>query len=388
MARPMAFWCGGLVLAALAGCPPGNQHGADSGDGGSADAGPVNTVIPSCDYDTDCAVGVCFNGGCIEDPVPAPGCVPDMWTGVGKWWEIDTFTNLLSLQAREKAVQLVSSIDSDVPTAVKGDAGRLRQIITNIVGNAIKFTPKGTVTLHIRKDQEDANSATLRFQVNDSGIGIPVDKLEHIFEPFTQVDSSTTRKFGGTGLGLAICKRLAELMGGSIGAESTEGEGSTFWFTVVLEKMTESDHGSPQPISAPRLNVEIQATGSGTRLLLAEDDPIAQKLLLVLLSRYGYDVDAACNGKEALLALQNNDYALVLMDCMMPEISGYEATAVIRNPASAVRRHDIPVIALTGNAMKEDQARCIAAGMNDHLPKPLILGDLLLKLDYWLKAKV
>ena len=295
--------------------------------------------------------------------------------------------NLLSLSARGKAVQLVSSIDSDVATVLKGDAGRLRQLITNIVGNAIKFTPKGTVTLHIRKDQEDENSTTLRFQVSDSGIGIPADKLEHIFEPFTQVDSSTTRKFGGTGLGLAICKRLAELMGGSIGAESTEGEGSTFWFTVVFEKMTERDHGSPQPISAPRLNVEIQATESGTRLLLAEDDPIAQKLVLALLSRYGYDVDVACNGKEALLALQNNDYALVLMDCMMPEMNGYEATAAIRDPASPVRRHDIPVIAFTGNAMKEDRDRCLAAGMNDYLSKPFVLKDLLAKLDVWLKTK-
>ncbi|GFE58323.1 PocR ligand-binding domain-containing protein [Geobacter sp. AOG1] len=295
--------------------------------------------------------------------------------------------NLLSLQAREKAVLLVSSIDSDVPTAVKGDAGRLRQIITNIVGNAIKFTPKGTVTLHIRKDQEDANSATLRFQVNDSGIGIPVDKLEHIFEPFTQVDSSTTRKFGGTGLGLAICRRLAELMGGSIGVESTEGEGSTFWFTVVLEKLVQGELVPPKPISAPDPAIKRQAVGSRISLLLAEDDPTTQQLVRALLGRYGYDVDVASNGKKALLALEEADYGLVLMDCMMPEMNGYEATAIIRDPTSPVRRHDIPVIALTGNAMKDDFDRCIAAGMNDHLSKPFALKDLLAKLDAWLNTK-
>ena len=295
--------------------------------------------------------------------------------------------NLLSLHAREKAVKLTSSIDNEVPTTLKGDAGKLRQIIVNLVGNAIKFTPKGSVTLTIRKDAEDEHSATLRFQVSDSGIGIAADKLEHIFESFTQVDSSTSRKFGGTGLGLAICKRLAQLMGGSIGVESIEGEGSIFWFTVMLEKQDKRANASPPPSSAQSRSVGVREAGSEIRLLLAEDDPTTQSIVPKLLRNYGYLVDVAGNGREALLELENNDYALVLMDCMMPEINGYEATAVIRNPASAVRRHDIPVIALTGNAMKEDHDRCIAAGMNDHLSKPLILGDLLVKLEYWLNTQ-
>lgn len=151
--------------------------------------------------------------------------------------------------------------------------------------------------------------------------------------------------------------------------------------------MTERDHWSPQPASAPPLDVQMQATGGGTRLLLVEDEPIAQQLLAVLLGKYGYEVDVASNGKEALLALQNKDYALVLMDCMMPEMNGYEATAVIRDPASAVRRHDIPVIALTGNAMREDRDMCLKAGISDHLPKPVAFADLLAKLDVWLKKK-
>jgi PAS domain S-box-containing protein len=302
---------------------------------------------------------------------------------------ISDIINLMSLQSREKGVKLTSSIDTEVPTALKGDPGRLRQLITNIVGNAVKFTPKGTVALHIRKDTEDEHTATLRFLVRDSGIGIAADKLEHIFEPFTQADCSTTRKFGGTGLGLAICKRLAELMGGRIGAESIEGQGSTFWFTAVMEKQV-VDRDALQCVSTPDIREKgLSRKGSGKanngiRILLTEDDPTAQNVVSRLLKNYGYLVDVAGDGKAALQALQKNDYALVLMDCMMPDISGYEVTAVIRDPASAVCRHDIPVIALTGNAMKEDRDWCIAAGMDDHLPKPLILVDLLAKLEKWL----
>lgn len=295
---------------------------------------------------------------------------------------------LQSFSAREKGVELTSSIDAEVPTTLRGDVGRLRQIITNLVGNAIKFTPKGTVTLQIRKDAEDEQTATLRFLVRDSGIGIAADKMDHIFESFTQADCSTTRRYGGTGLGLAICRRLAALMGGRVGVESTEGEGSTFWFTVVMEKQSNVSLPLPSPTSLPSGSGKVSGTlcADGIHILLIEDDPNAQKILPKLLKHYGYLVDVVGDGKEALLALEKNDYALVLMDCMMPEMSGYEVTAVIRDPASAVRRHDIPVIALTGNAMKQDRDRCIAAGMDDHLPKPLLLPDLLAKLEKWLKA--
>ncbi|MDD2540322.1 MAG: PAS domain S-box protein [Desulfuromonadaceae bacterium] len=310
--------------------------------------------------------------------------------------------NLMSLQALEKGIKLTSSIDDDVPVVLKGDPGRLRQIITNLVGNAIKFTPKGSVTLQTRKDSETEHSITLRFLIRDSGIGIAADKLEHVFDPFTQADSSTTRTYGGTGLGLAICKQLAALMNGSIGAESMEGHGSTFWFTAKMEKqrsdglqldlLTSSNgsgkddvtfdiHGSI-PVNHP---VAVGDETGITRILLTDDDPTARKIVPQLLKSYGYLVDVAVDGKEALQALEMHDYALVLMDCMMPEMNGFEVTAVIRDPASAVRRHDLPVIALTGNAMKRDRDRCIAAGMNDHLPKPLMLPDLLTMLEKWIK---
>jgi len=297
--------------------------------------------------------------------------------------------NLMSLQAREKGVKLTSSIDTEVPISLKGDAGRLRQILTNLIGNAIKFSPKGAVTLNTKKVTEDEQSVTLRFLVRDTGIGIAADKLEHIFEPFTQADSSTTRTYGGTGLGLSICKRLAELMGGSIGVESTEGEGSTFWFTVVMEKQMAGEAGQnifPVSIKHVVSPHPKMPAANGIRILLTEDDPTAQAIVPKLLKIYGYLVDVACDGKEALQALETNDYALVLMDIMMPEMNGYEVTAVIRDPSSAVRRHDIPIIALTGNDMKQDHDRCIAAGMDDHLPKPLLLPDLIAMLAKWLNV--
>lgn len=297
--------------------------------------------------------------------------------------------NLLSLSAREKALNLVTSIDSDVPTTLIGDAVRLRQIISNIVGNAIKFTSKGSVTLQIQKETEEENSVTLRFLIKDTGIGMAANKTAQIFHPFTQANSSITRTHGGTGLGLTISKRLSELMGGSIGVESTEGEGSTFWFTAVMEKQIKAGRDKrTASFSGAQLALHLpsKSTANGIRILLAEDDPRAQKIVPNLLKSYGYQVDVACCGKEAVQAMQNKDYELVLMDCMMPDMSGYEVTAIIRDPASPVRRHDIPIIALTGNVMKQDLDMCFAVGMNDHLPKPLILADLLTKLNTWLKA--
>ncbi len=329
---------------------------------------------------------------------------------------ISSAVKLLSLKARENRVIFTSSIAADVPSVLKGDARRLRQIVSNLVSNAIKFTTNGSIQLHVRKVGEDENSVTLSILVRDSGIGIAADKLEHIFEPFTQADSSTTRRYGGTGLGLAICKRLAELMGGMVTVESDEGKGSSFWLTVPLGKLAQStpellppvagndrggdsidcgvsacsiDQFHPQPdlpfMSLRTLEMEGGTDSNAIRLLLTEDDPNAQKIVPKLLRSYGYQVDVACNGKEALQALEINDYELVLMDCMMPEMNGYQVTAIIRDPSSSVRRHDIPVIAITGNAMKQDRDRCIAAGMNDHLPKPLLLPDLLVMLEKWLK---
>jgi len=293
--------------------------------------------------------------------------------------------NLLSLRTQEKGLELVSVIDPDVPKQLKGDAGRIRQILTNLLGNAIKFTAKGSVTLHIKKKCENETSATLRFLIRDTGIGIAADKLGMIFDPFTQADGSTTRSYGGTGLGLTISRQLAELMGGSIDVESVEGKGSTFWFDVMLEKQ-ERMAGVPQGCLDPGIRARSprqMPTVNNTRLLLVEDEPTNQMVIKSSLTKFGYHVDVANNGSEAINSLENNDYALVLMDCMMPVLNGYEATAVIRNKSSAVRNHAIPVIALTAKAFKEDRDICQAAGMNDFLSKPVYVTDLLAMLDKW-----
>jgi len=309
--------------------------------------------------------------------------------------ETTNTVNMLSLRAREKGLDLSALIDPDVPQFLKGDAGRLRQIITNLISNAVKFTAKGSILLHIRKEFEDEQHTTLRFLVRDSGIGIAPDKLDKIFEAFTQADGSTSRKFGGTGLGLTISRRLAELMGGAIGVESTVGEGATFWFTAVLEKQLEST--SLDPTSLSTLNVTTrppcQSGGDNSmenslRLLLAEDDLTNLKVTRSLLTKSELHLDVAVNGSVALKLLEQNDYDLVLMDCNLPVVNGYEATAVIRDQTSKVRNHAIPVIALTAKAFSEDRERCLEVGMNDYLTKPIEISNLLAVLDKWTKVAI
>lgn len=295
--------------------------------------------------------------------------------------------DLLQLQAREKGLKFCAKLDPDIPLLLQGDAVRLRQVLTNLIGNAIKFTPSGTIHVQIRNDGVDQEFTTLRFLVRDSGIGIAPDKLGLIFEPFMQVDGSSTRKYGGSGLGLAICRQLVALMGGDMGLESLEGKGSTFWFTVPLKILT--DIGSvlsPTSTLAGRLGKSAPA-GNGLPLLLAEDDPTSQKLVRAFLTKLGYAVDVAGNGHEVLKALHEKEYGLVLMDAMMPGMNGYEATAVIRDKESSVRNHDIPIIALTANAMNSDREKCLAAGMDDYLAKPLEFTDLVAMLDKWLGIK-
>lgn len=298
--------------------------------------------------------------------------------------ELSDSIDLLSFQAREKGLQLSLGIDPDVPLLLKGDSGRLRQIITNLIGNAVKFTECGSVTMDIHLETADEQNVVLLISVTDSGIGIPVDKLEYIFEPFTQGDESTTRRYCGTGLGLAICKQLAESMGGRIGVESVEGQGARFWFTALFEKLSEDDklQQTEQPELRAMLNPAAPALKNG-HILLAEDDPINQIITRDFLTRFGYSVDIAENGKEALRLLSTNDYHLVLLDCQMPEMGGLETTAAIRDPGSSVRNHKVPVIALTANAQQGDREMCLAAGMDDYLAKPLCIDSLAAVLSKW-----
>jgi len=291
---------------------------------------------------------------------------------------------ILLLQAREKGLELSYRIDPDIPLLLCGDAARLLQVLTNLIGNAIKFTPRGYVRIHIRKEREQQQHVTLRFMVSDSGIGMAADKQEQVFEPFFQADGSTTRTYGGSGLGLAICRQLIELMGGEIGLTSTDGEGSTFWFAVTLEKQNNADNVM-LPVACLDTHHGCAAPDLyGLPLLLAEDDPVNQTVIRAFLAKRGCSVDIACNGHEVLLALQEKDYALILMDCMMPGLNGYETTAAIRDDSSTMRNRAIPIIALTANAMQADREKCLSAGMDDYLAKPLEFSELDRMLEKWL----
>jgi CheY-like chemotaxis protein/HPt (histidine-containing phosphotransfer) domain-containing protein len=437
---------------------------------------------------------------------------------------LDKVTDFVAIKAHAKDLEYVAMVSPDVPSLLFGDPGRLRQILINLVNNATKFTEKGEVVVKATLENENARHATFRFSVTDTGIGIPKDRMDRLFKSFSQVDSSTTRKFGGTGLGLTISKQLAELMGGQIGVESEEGKGSTFWFTAVFEKQPEDRkekivvpnnikgkrilivddnatnryvlreqlnswecrHGETssgmQALEELRLAVDskdpyeiaildmqmpemdgetlgqkikqdpdlkntilVLLTSMGKRgdakrieeigfaayltkpvkqsqfydcittltstkkemlkdqpativtrhsiaedkkhkqrILLVEDNITNQKVALNILKRFGYNADAASNGKEAVKALEMIPYDIVLMDCQMPEMDGYEATGEIRNPESKVLDHNVPVIALTAHAMKGDREKCLEAGMDDYLCKPVNPQELCDILEKWI----
>ena len=437
---------------------------------------------------------------------------------------LEDINDLLAPRAQSKGLEYVSVVHPEVPSLLRGDPGRLRQIAINLVGNAIKFTLEGKVNLRVTVESENETGVVLRFEVADTGIGIPEDRQHGLFNAFTQADASTTSRFGGTGLGLSISKRLVEMMGGSIGVESTEGVGSVFSFTAVFEKgppqaaphaaptqeiggarilvvdenaasrhhlsslldewnwrhsevrdaesalgamrsaVTEGDpfriaildmhmagtNGEAlgerikdDPLLSETLLVMMTNFGSrgdverlgrvgfsaylrkpvkpsllhecllavhgntrspsnagggrmvtrftlaedrrrSVRILLAEDNPTNQEVAVGVLRKLGYNVDLVENGRDAIRALGSTDYDLVLMDCQMPEMDGYEATREIRNPASTTRNHDIPVIAMTAAAARNERAKCIEAGMNDHLAKPVSPDALGRMVERWL----
>jgi len=445
---------------------------------------------------------------------------------------LEDTTDLLAIRAANTGLELICRIDPEVPSYLKGDPGRLRQIIINLAGNSLKFTQKGEVVISAKLESDKDGFVTILFEIHDTGIGIPSARLDAVFAPFTQVDGSTTRKFGGTGLGLAICKQLAELMGGEIGVSSVEGKGSTFWFTARFEKQAPEDlktsevlmditgthilvvddnetnrllmttllnywgcryeaaadaesalallleaagRGDPfkialldqempvmdglelgrrikaDPLMASTLMVMVTSLAkrgdaatleqigfSGylakpvrqshlydcialvlgrtkrptdvskntegskgivtrhtvaeqaknrVRILLAEDNIINQKVAQSMLNKLGYKADVVADGQEAVRALEMIDYNLVFMDCQMPQMDGFEATGVIRDPGSNVMNHKVPIIAMTANAMKEDREKCIEAGMDDYLSKPVKKEALAEVLGKWLKEK-
>ncbi len=437
---------------------------------------------------------------------------------------IEDTAELLALRAEEKQLELICNVDPAIPKNLTGDSGRVRQIITNLAGNAIKFTQEGEIVLTATVKSLHQGSVVVLFEVSDTGIGIQEERLDAVFAPFTQAESSTTRKYGGTGLGLTICRQLAELMGGEIGVTSEYGKGSTFWFTVCFDLsaqgLTATD-GQPQrgfsntsvlviddnstsrtqlakrlegwgclcqTSSSAELGLKIlqEAARAGLpfhivlidhqmqglegvelgrqikadpelgsiamvllttlgrridtqlieqvgfvatttkplkqahlyeclsralgrqngitaepltlgqseqlpektwKILLAEDNIINQKVAQKMISSLGYNADVVANGIEAIQALEKIDYDLVLMDCQMPEMNGFLATMAIRGPDSSVRNHNVPIIAMTANAMAEDREECLKAGMDDYLSKPVNKSKLSEMLDKWLEKR-
>ena len=302
--------------------------------------------------------------------------------------------DLLALGAHEKGLELVCPVEPLVPSLLRGDPGRLRQILVNLGSNAVKFTTHGEIVIRASLENEDERNVTIRFSVSDTGIGIPANRQDILFSPFTQVDGSTTRKYGGTGLGLAISKQLTELMGGKIGVESEVGKGSTFWFTAVFEKRP-AGSGAADEKSAKiegegaveRSANELTISGKGNckiRILVVEDNPINQKVAQAMLSRMGFRTDVVADGREAVNVLQIIPYDLVLMDCQMPEMDGFEATRCIRSGASGVINPSISIIAMTASTMQSDRDMCIQAGMNDFIAKPVQKRELAEMLARWL----
>ena len=276
-------------------------------------------------------------------------------------------TAILSPRARAKALRFEVAVAGDVPARLVGDVDRLRQILLNLAGNAIKVTEAGAVVVAITREPP-ARPDAYRFVVRDTGIGIPPEALPRLFQPFTQVDASTARRFGGTGLGLAISRRLVELMGGEIGVTSVEGEGATFAFVVRLETAAESQPPRPDIVAGP-------VPSRRGRALLAEDNPINRKVALLLLHRLGWDVDTAEDGRQALEALARQPYDVVLLDIQMPDIDGLEvARRLLASEPDPTRRPWL--IAVTANAVAGDRDACLAVGIDDFVPKPVTLDDL------------
>ena len=295
-------------------------------------------------------------------------------------------------QANAKGLNFGWRAMRETPLFLRGDAGRLRQVLINLAGNAIKFTERGSVAVRVRLECREEGKATLRFSVTDTGIGIRPDQASALFSPFVQADASTTRKYGGTGLGLAISKQLVELMDGRIGLESKEGEGSTFWFTAVFDTAPETPIApSAQAAENSRepANPRVPAFGScparpAARILVAEDNAVNRMVVLAQLHKLGYQAEAVAGGTEAVEAVAQKKYDLILMDCQMPGVDGFEATRQIRETGSP----NLPIIAVTANVMAGDRERCIAEGMNDYLSKPVQLRQLAAVLDRWLRQPV
>lgn len=293
--------------------------------------------------------------------------------------------------ANQKGLNLDCQLAPELNAVVRCDDNRLRQILVNLLSNAIKFTDKGGVTIVGKQLGITDNLARIRFSVIDTGEGIPEARRDRLFKAFSQVDSSTTRRFGGTGLGLSICKQLVDMMGGAIGVESQVGIGSTFWFEIPLNIITPATNTTRVQVENAPLEITSSRKASHLasipgHILVAEDNRINQLYISELLKHLGCTFAVVANGEEAILTFDSVRFDLILMDCQMPEMDGFAAAREIRRrEASGATSGRIPIVALTANALKGDRERCLDAGMDDYLSKPVQAAQLLKVLQTYLR---
>ena len=300
---------------------------------------------------------------------------------------VRSVSEIVGVRAREQSLILSTEVATDVPPRLRGDPLRLQQVLLNLMGNAVKFTARGRVALHVdpvAAADEAGEGLRLRFTVQDTGLGMTADQMSRLFQPFTQADASTSRRFGGTGLGLAISRQLVERMGGRIDVASEPGQGSTFWVELPFGVVAASASAGLPTATVTRLMSLPGAADhpelAGLRVLLVEDNEVNQELAVALLERVGIQVTLAGDGRQALSCLKAGRFDCVLMDCQMPEMDGYTATRLMRQQPEWSR---LPVIAMTANAMAGEREKVLEAGMNDHVPKPVPVGELYRKIAVW-----
>ena len=299
--------------------------------------------------------------------------------------------DVLGPKAEQAGLRLELRLGPGLPRELVGDAGRLRQVLMNLCHNAIKFTPRGEVVLAVQELERTGSATRLQFEVRDTGIGMSAEEQRRLFQPFSQADISTSRRYGGTGLGLAISHQLVQLMGGELDLESTVGSGSRFHFTIEFAlpatpsvPMPRAAPAAPAPAQAPRAREDTHPVLAGARVLLVEDNPINQELAVELLRRAGVVVSVASEGREALALLAQERFDAVLMDCQMPVMDGYATTRALRQLPEL---KTLPVIAMTADAMVGQREAAIAAGMNDHVTKPIRVNDMLATLANWVRPR-
>jgi signal transduction histidine kinase/CheY-like chemotaxis protein len=292
---------------------------------------------------------------------------------------VNDIYGLLNIKAIEQKVELLTEIDKNVPDYYIGDVGRVRQIILNLLSNSIKFTNGGYVKLKIKHKDKNKEGAQLLFEIEDNGIGIPEDKLDYIFNKFTQAEESTTRKFGGTGLGLAICKNLTHMMNGSIGVRSTLGKGSTFYFDITLPYGYSVEKKVVNKISSRLMFPNL-------RVLVVDDMKLNMMLVVRILEKHGCIADTASNGQESVDAVKKRNYDIIFMDCHMPLMDGYEATREIRKYEQSNGKKHTPIVAITADAMNGNEERCLKAGMDKYLNKPVKETDIENMLKNWFEG--